>query len=206
MVVRDSGGGKGDHKRSCPRLRTYRWIIRRHPISRAVLKRNLSRYANRDDLSKLKGARPLIHGQALPHFRPSSSFFRYRLSSLSHRRHRARAPARSIIISVVVVVVDVVVVTVVVRSGEKRPPDTCRPLAHPRGTTAVLSRPNPADDETLVYCTCGSPPRRQRCAVFSLCRQRERFSDAHGFASLLVDEVRIEVAQILLRVRDSPAK
>jgi len=33
------GGSKGGRKRSCPRLRTYRWIIRRHPISRAVLER-----------------------------------------------------------------------------------------------------------------------------------------------------------------------
>lgn len=33
--------------------------------------------------------------------------------------------------------------------------------------TAVLSRPNPVDDETLVYCTCGSPSERQRRAPFS---------------------------------------
>ena len=30
----------------------------------------------------------------------------------------------------------------------------------PRGMMVVLSRPNPADDETLVYCTCGQRKRR----------------------------------------------
>lgn len=164
--VRDSGGGKGSHKRSCPRLRTYRWIIRRHPISRAVLERNLSRYANRDDLSKLKGARPLIRGQALPHFRPSPSFFRHRLSSLSLAIvcARARPRALSLFLASSSSLSSLLPQLFVVARNDRR---TLSDLSlTPRGTTAVLSRPNPADDETLVYCTCGSPPEKTKMRRF----------------------------------------
>lgn len=99
------GGRKGGRKtwfssRAC--RRTDGSSIRRHPISRAVLERNLSRYANRDNLSKLKGARPLIRGQALPYFRPfrpvvlSPPAFRHSLSLflfLTVVSLRARVPS-----------------------------------------------------------------------------------------------------------------
>lgn len=114
-----------------------------HPSSphRSVLRRNLSRYANRDDLSKLKGARPLIRGQRpfpisdpvyLPpralttdvifslYLSPFSLFVSF--SPLSSRAH-------SIIISVVAVFVAVVVG---VAKNDRR---TLAGLArHPRGT------------------------------------------------------------------------
>jgi len=69
----------------------------------------------------------------------------------------------------------------------------------PRETTTVLSRPNPADDETLVYCTCGSPPKDKDEPPPPLPAPR---SSVHGQEWALwcpricfspsVDEVRIE--------------
>lgn len=34
-----------------------------------------------------------------------------------------------------------------------------------RGLWRVLSRPNPADDETLVYCTCGQRKRGEGVCI-----------------------------------------
>lgn len=76
----------------------------------------------------------------------------------------------------------------------------------------VLSRPNPADDETLVYRTCGQRKRVDVAACEGVCigggGGKEVNSDVHGFVSSSCEGILgIEaVKQASGILRDSPAK
>lgn len=112
-----------------------------HPSSphRAVLHRNLSRYANRDDLSKLKGARPLIRGQALPYFRSHPTVISPPVS-LSRHCNRSHSIIISVVVVVIVVVVAVVVIVVTIVRVARKDHRALVGLGKPLGTTVVLSR------------------------------------------------------------------
>lgn len=89
-------------------------------------------------------------------------------------------------------------------------------LSPVEGTTRVLSRPNPADDETLVYRTCGQRKRVDVAGVRGRVyrprggkRWKEVNSDVHGFVSSSCESILgIEAVKQASyeHLRDSPAK